>query len=270
MSAAFTAASSQYLENASPPVVTIPLTVGGWLRQNNTTSGKSIWSLMDGTSATSNGYGVVIGLSCAMVLYNAGTSNNLSISGNTANAWHFFVARWVTTTNRQMAVLQPDGSFNTQSSVTSLTPGVTPNKMRIGARALLTPDNFFEGAIGELWWTNTDIQPDGGVINEALFRQLAYCGPFSVPHIAKDIVDYRSLRSLGSDQDDIFDYYMGNKGRQVWTNVNGTTLGPDVPVSSLYVRPNDPNLLTPRWFRAYPDAGAGVGASTKFQSYFIG
>lgn len=269
MSANFTLASSQYLLNSAPPFTGPPFTVGAWVKQADTNAGKIVWSLVDGTSATANGWEIGFGLSHAMQTMVAGTTTTLSTGGGTT-AWTFILARWISSTNRQLTVLRSDGGLGVASSVTSLVPTVTPNRSAIGARVILTPDNFFNGSIAELWWTNTDIQPDGGATNSDIFRQLAYNGPFSIPHIAKDIVDYRSLRTLGSDQDDVSDYFTGNNVRQIWVNTNGVTLGPDVPVSSLYVRPNDSNLLTPRWFRSYPDTPAGGGAVTKFQSYFIG
>lgn len=86
-----------------------------------------------------------------------------------------------------------------------------------------------QGQIAEIWYTNTDIQPDGAQLQNSTLRQLAFNGPFSLPHIAKDIVEYRSFRSrLDSRQDTPEEVY--HRGlRQTWTNTNGVTLGPHPP-----------------------------------------
>jgi hypothetical protein len=94
-----------------------------------------------------------------------------------------------------------------------------------------------DGKIAGLWYTNTDIQADGGQLQERTLRQLAFNGPFSLPNIAKDIVEYRGFRSsLASRQDDPSEvYYRGTP--PVWTNVNGVTLGPHPPAADLWVPP---------------------------------
>jgi hypothetical protein len=101
-----------------------------------------------------------------------------------------------------------------------------------------TPEAFLDGLVGEFWTTNTDISADAGQLPDWLVQQLAYGGPFSVPHIAKDIVDYRSFRSgLASDQDRVGEGYPGRFGRRTWSNVNGVTLGAHPPLPANYARP---------------------------------
>lgn len=110
--------------------------------------------------------------------------------------------------------------------------------MAIGSQASATPTEFFDGRMAEIWYTNTDIQADGLQLQDALLRQLAYGGPFSVPHIAKDIVEYRSLRvHPDSRGDQPSEVYHGKFGRQIWTNANGVTAGPHPPLPYWYVKP---------------------------------
>jgi hypothetical protein len=106
----------------------------------------------------------------------------------------------------------------------------------------------FDGNVAEFWYTNTDIQPDGAQLDGNLLRQLAYGGPFSVPHIAGDILEYRSFRKvIESDQDEAVgdEVYWGGAGRQVWTNTNGVTRGPHPPLPGWYRKPADSRLMVP-------------------------
>lgn len=108
--------------------------------------------------------------------------------------------------------------------------------MTLGCNADFTFTAPYSGDIAEYWMTNTDIQPDAAQLQDATLRQLAYNGPFSVPRVAANLVDYRSLRaSLGSNQDvqdgGLFD---GPYGRQVWVNTNSAKLGPHPPLAPDY------------------------------------
>jgi hypothetical protein len=108
--------------------------------------------------------------------------------------------------------------------------------------------------ISEFWYTNTDIQPDGAQLNDDLLRQLAYGGPFSVPHVAANLIEYRSFRKvIESDQDEAVGdgVYWGGAGRQVWTNTNGVTRGPHPPLPGWYAKPNRTILTWQNQARTY-------------------
>jgi hypothetical protein len=109
--------------------------------------------------------------------------------------------------------------------------------MAVGALVNSSPSGFFDGQVGEFWYTDTDIQADGAQLQDSTLRQLAYFGPFSIPHIAKDIVEYRSFRSRLDSRQDTPDevYYRGT--RPVWTNTNGVNLGPHPPAATNYIDP---------------------------------
>lgn len=96
----------------------------------------------------------------------------------------------------------------------------------------------FTGRLAEFWCTNTDIQADNAQLQDWMARQLAYGGPFSVPHIVKDIVEYRSLRVFPESRGDRgTEVYHGKFGRQTWANTNGVTTGPHPPLPYWYVKP---------------------------------
>ena len=95
----------------------------------------------------------------------------------------------------------------------------------------------------KLWYTNTDIQSDGLTLDANLVRQLAYFGPFSLPHIAKDIIEYSSFRA-GFNQE----VYFGSVRRPI-LQMNGSA--PFIcpwkhpPLASLYVLPWETKQFLP-------------------------
>lgn len=69
-------------------------------------------------------------------------------------------------------------------------------------------------------------------------HQLARLGPFSLPHIAKDIIEYRSLRSgLISGDDKPDEVYWGKQRQADWINTAGVILGDHPPLYPGYVKP---------------------------------
>ena len=122
------------------------------------------------------------------------------------------------------------------------------DNMTVGNLKRTSNNNFSDCRVGELWYTNTDIQPDGAQLDDNLLRQLAYGGPFSVPCCAKDIIEYRSFRKvIESNQDEAVgdEVYWGGAGRQVWTNTNGVTRGPHPPLPGWYRKPADSRIMVP-------------------------
>lgn len=95
--------------------------------------------------------------------------------------------------------------------------------------------------IAEFWCTNTDIQADGGQLDNTFLSQLAFGGPFSVPHVASAVVEYRSFRvhpSLNDPYETYSDY-----GGQTWTNNGAATTGPHPPLPYWYVKPGQNNKV---------------------------
>lgn len=184
-------------------------------------------------------------LSTAIIQLNTNTfvlrssASDASAGTVVANTWFYIVGRVISDTNRQISVLSADGIISTASNAVSTS--TTKARMSIGADCSTAGANYADGGIAEWWITNTDIQPDGAALQNSTLRQLARGGPFSIPHVASAVVDYRSLRNaLGSDQDEQPDYFSGAKGRQTWVNTGGVILGAHPPfLAPEYERPGD-------------------------------
>lgn len=234
MSAQFLAASSQYIKNAATPVTAVPFTVGMWVHPTTTGAARTFFGLSN--AAVSGNY-FHFGQTAANTWTIETTGGAVASGTVTANQWAFLVARFITAANRRLGGLQFDGSTFSVQDTFSDTPA-TINTMTLGTILRNTPLNLFSGNIAEFWLTNTDIQPGGAQLQDALLRQLAYAGPFSVPHIAKDIVEYRSLRKYPSSEgDEEGEVFHGALGRQTWANVNGATVSHHPPLQYEYARP---------------------------------
>lgn len=168
---------------------------------------------------------------------NAGGGENIVTGGMpVVGSWSFVVARFIGAASRRIATLNPDGSTTHAVGAVSRAP-TGLDAISIGSLETSAPGTFYDGLIGEFWYTATDIQPDGLQLDDNFLRQLAYGGPFGT-HIAKDILEYRSFRKYpASDGDDASEVYFGGAGRQLWTNTNGVTTGPHPPLPYWYVKP---------------------------------
>lgn len=239
MSANFVNASSQRLVNSSPGFTDYPFTVGLWVMPVSATAG-AYFTLAD--TGTNNNQ-IMVEQSTTQIRISAvagGTSAAATITTTfTANKWHYIVARAISSTNRRIAGVFPAGQTLHAASSTSRAP-TSMDTLAIGAYENSSPGIFFDGMIAELWYTATDIQADGAQLQDSLLRQLAYGGPFSVPHIAKDIIEYRSFKStLDSKYENWCEVY-SQSAKQNWTNTNGVTIGPHPPLPGSYVRMTRP------------------------------
>jgi hypothetical protein len=233
----FVSVSSQYIKNAAPSLVSTgyPLTMAAWINPADFSNSTLFGFFSSG--GTTNYVMLFKGSSGWSIAANDGSSSNNAATGAaTTNVWYFIVTRWVSSTNRWLDILNSDGSTAHSQGTTSKAP-TGMNQLGVGARVYSTPDSFSNALIAEFWYADADIQADGGQLDDNLLRRLAYGGPFSVPHIAKDIVEYRSLRkALTSDSDDGNEVYARN-GVQTWTQSGSPTVGPHCPVPYWYVKP---------------------------------
>lgn len=246
--ALFVAASLTRLINASPPVTAVPFTVGCWVKLNSLPAAAAFaWGLANTTAPPS-----VFNIGMTPTQWSFGCSNggvnaNISIGTPTTGAWYFLLSRCITSTNRRADVLNPAGDIVSGVDTTNLTPAVSVEN--IGDRALHAIEVGFplDGHIAEWFKMNADIQADGLATQAALVRQIAYSGIFSVPHAIKNLIEYRSLRTIGSDQDNASDvYYTGPIGGSKWTNTNVVKQGIDLPfMTSSYIRPGQRKVLLP-------------------------
>jgi hypothetical protein len=238
-------APNAYLSLASPPVITAPFTVGCWVKRTDTVNSQDFWTLC--SSANTNHFWRLIWsqastagqFGCAA----GGTTASASASGGIpVDTWVYAIARAISSANRRIDILNGDGSIVSAQNTTSLSP--TVNTLSIGIQAGSSLVNPLTGSVAEFWYGNADIQSDGGALDGNLLRQLAYGGPFSVPHIIPNIIEYRSLKSsLGSDTDKLGENYFGRAGRQNYVNNSGVILGPHPPLPYWYKKPEDISRL---------------------------
>lgn len=237
MSAVFVQASTRALLNSASPITAVPFTYAVWINPANTLV-QSVGGLYD--TGTTNNYFQIIKATDWNMQANDGGSVATNAAGTvTVGAWQFLVMRCVTATNRWFSALNANGSTSHVQGTTSKTP-TSIDTMTLGVSRTTVAFNEIDAMIGEFWCTKTDIQADGAQLKESLLWQLAYGGPFSIPHIAKDIIEYRSLRvHPDSRGDQIGEVYHGAAGRQTWTNISGVTTGPHPPLPYWYKRPGD-------------------------------
>lgn len=232
MSAQFLAASSQSLSVATPPITAYPFTVGAWIRPTTTGAIRTIWTA--GLNTT-NYY--------ALFQWNTNQWNCQSSAAGvdadclggtvTANSWQFVIGRWISATNRRLSVINVAGTAAFAQNTTNQTNTISSEFIGVDISGATS---FFSGNIAEFWKTNTDIQADGAQLQDATLRQLAYGGPLSIPHIAADVVEYRSFRKSPTF-DELPEIYYGAKGIQAWTNTNAVIVGEHPPLPYSFVRP---------------------------------
>lgn len=246
MSANFVSASSKRLVNSAAPLISTgyPFSAGLWVMPVSGTAGTH-FALVDTASAnnfltieqTTNQFRAAAA--------GGGTTNVATITTTfttTLNKWHFLLARFISSTNRRISCLFPSGTIQHANTVTSRAP-TSLDTISIGSNEGSAPSTFFDGNLAEVWYTNSDIQPDGLQLDNALLWRLAYNGPFSESRIAKDIIEYHSFRThlssnSFSNEEDILPI-LG----EVLTNTNGVTLGPHPPL--LYEGRREPHLVYP-------------------------
>ena len=238
--------TTQYLTNSSPAAITagFPVTVGCWVRPAAASGFHSVWELRAVPNDSNNRFAIYVwsGTSWAADVTVAGSDIIAEVtSAVTANAWQYLVARFISSTNRWMSVLQPTGAASHVQDTTSATPAAALAEAVIGGDPGF--GEHFNGLIAEMWWTNSDIQSDGAQLRDQTLRQLAYGGPFSIPHIAKDIVEYRSFRKHPF-LDEIGEVYYGaGAGAQTWTPTGTPTIGAHPPLPYWYVKPGQTESL---------------------------
>jgi hypothetical protein len=243
MSARFAAASSQYLSLAAPPISNFPFTVLMWINLAAVgASARTLFAYSD--TATTNNY-VNVRMTAAelisIVARGGGTENAASIStAISAGAWVFVVARFINTSNRQLSVLHANGLIETALTTTARAPAGV-DTVTIGG--LLTSGGLTEpwdGMIAEYTLIRHGVGIDDAVaLPEPMVRQLAYGGPFSLPHIRDTILEHRSFRvHPASEADNSSEVFFEKFGRLVWVNNAGVTTGPHPPLPYWYVRPS--------------------------------
>lgn len=239
MSASFVLGNSQRLLNTAAPVTGPPFTVGMWVYPESVAAVQTFWALTD-TNASGHEFELRMATTPVFQFYCwAGGSEAGAQTGTfTLNAWHYVVARAISTTNRRLSTLLSDGTMGHAQSTTSVSPS-SIDCVSLGIRHNTAPVLPFTGRIAEYWMADFDIQEDGAQLQNSTLRQLAYGGPFSLPHIANRLVDYRSFEKA-TTAPGYAESFIGSKGVQKWTDnsTSGTVgIAPHPPLPYWYNRP---------------------------------
>lgn len=236
MAGAFNGASS-HISNSSPPITTYPFTVGIWVYQSDTNSGRTYFGLANNGALNNYFYlGSASGPSFQLWAQSGGTSQGANVTTLTSSTWNFVLGRFISATNRRISVVNANGAAGHAQGTTNITPSGV-NSLSIGRTPNSTPQFFHNGRLAEFWWADADIQGDNAQTQDSLLRQLAFGGPFSVPDVVNSIIEYHSLRSsLGSESDLGGESYYGKYGKQNWTRAN-TPLAAHCPLPYWYAKP---------------------------------
>lgn len=245
MSAFFVSGSSQRLTNTAPPITGYPFTVGFYAEPTTNAVG-TLFCLTD--TGTTNNY-LMIRQSAtsnfAIVARAGGTETAATGAAVVLGQKFYVVGRFISATNRRLDILRTTQGIETHNQSTTSRAPTGLDEMNLGA--LNTSGGlteFYDGHIGEFWFTNTDIQPDGAALTSPTLWQLAYGGPFSIPHVAQSIVEYRSLRKFPNvDGDEIGEWMSERFGRQTWANNGGVTISRHDPLPYWYERPGQRRRL---------------------------
>lgn len=242
MSAQFAGGSSQNINAPAPSqIAAVPFTAAFWVSVTATTGGQYVWSLHDG--GTNCWFDVVVTFGTAFS-FDCTASNFGGVVGAAAgtvvaNRWFFIVCRGISATNRRIAVLDSvtGAASHAQNTTSKVTTGIITHNLGCLMGGSGSNQGYMTGNIAEYWVTNTDIQEDGAQLIDATLRQLAYGGPFSIPHIGQNVIDYRSLRKSPIENDMVETYASPVIGPQKWTNTNTATVGPHPALPYWFVRP---------------------------------
>ena len=238
MAASFASASSQSLSTTVPelPSTGYPFAVGMWVAPSTLSVEKTLFSFAD--TASANNYLEIrqtSGNNFAIAAAAGGAENTATagINGG-ANRWNFVLARFDSATLRRIDAMSPTGQTPGNTVSTSTAP-TSLDTLALGARIASTTSQYFDGLIGEFWYANVNIQPSGGAAN--LLRQLALGGPFSVPRVAQNVVQYWSFREHPTAAKGEEAHIGAGKAWQRWTNTGGVTTGRHPPIPYWYDRP---------------------------------
>jgi hypothetical protein len=221
---------------------TVPFSWGFWTRPTATALSQSM-----GVSCTSSS--VDIGFYCesdaatattGVLGYWNGTSGGgfILITGAwAAGSWTYVICRVISATNRRFTILKPNGTITETQDVANVTYGTITRWSLGGFASSAAADDFTNGEVQEFWTSPTDIYPIGAIPTD-MVRQLAYRGPWSIPHIAGTVEDYRSLRngaaSIDADPREIYSR-TGTSG--AWTYAGNNGLPTRSPVNPPLIEP---------------------------------
>lgn len=243
MAALFVSASTQSIaQPASAITLTLPFTVGMWVNPATSGTGRGHWSY-----GAANGWqlSMTSANAWAIDVVNGGTTTSGTTGATTVGLWTYIVGRFISINSRRLSIYQANGATSSAVETTSINPGLVSPVHSIGTGLGGTNGAAANGSVAEFFLANVDIQPDGAALLTQTIINLALNGPFSIPSIAQNIMDYRSLRnSMSSNQDGLPDYFYSPLGFQTW---NASASAPVVtahpPLSADYSQAGDNIVL---------------------------
>lgn len=209
--------------SAAPVFTTLPFTAGGWARTLTIAAGSSAlfswWAALDVDTYEVYRSGPTLRV--------WGGTTSTDVLTLVAGRWFYFILRGITTSNKRLSAVDSLGTIgNGQSTDTA---SITPLAYSVGAEG--DDSQPWNGDVAELWMTDTDIQPGGGVLDTTTLLYIAYNGPMAVPYIANNLVFYRSFRSTTDGvRENAEDVYQGKYGKLTWTASTGITTSDHPPL----------------------------------------
>lgn len=227
-------ASNQRLITSTPFVTAYPITIGMWLLPDSLATNSTAWLLRNSSNSA---IFLRVGANATqwfIAAADGSSTTQTAFGAATVGQWAFIFARWISATNRKMDVIEFSGSISHGTSATSRAiTGI--DGMAIGG----SPDSAalaWNGRIAEFWLTNTDIQGDGLQLQDDYLRRLAFGGPFAIPRIGPDLLEYRTFRKHPT-ADEIGEVRYGRLGQRLWANTNAADIGAHPPLPSSYESP---------------------------------
>jgi len=237
MSMFLVTANSQYV-GQNILFTTLPMTIGAWVYNRGVGVGGTIFDYI----ATVGLDDWALGTKSTNVFFLWGDAVETTFGTVAANTWYYVVLRLISAANRRAAVLPATGLPVHGQNTDNVS--FTPDKFYVGSTN--ATGAYFDGCFSKFFMTDSDIQPDGLQLSNSTLYQLAYYGPFSIPHISARVVQYESWRTpMGGTQGESF---YAKYPRQPWT-FGGTgvpAVGIEPPIIGSYRPPNKYSPIMPR------------------------
>jgi hypothetical protein len=231
MSLHVTSADANHLTTYSvavaTPFFTAPLSIGMWLRPTSLVNATQRVFIEHSVGGGWSSRGIQFD-SSGNVIFNHDGAAGFTVSALAVDKWYYILAR-AAGANARLSVLKPDGSIVSGSAGSAWTNLAGTTYLSIGSAQLM--GGTMDAAVAELWYANSDVQPDGLTAQESLVRQLAYGGPFSVPNLAPTIREYRSFRVGGISSKDRFEevYFRDKRNEYTCSATEKITDHPPLP-----------------------------------------
>lgn len=242
--------------NTNPPAsisgTLLLFTCGCWVKPTALAgASETVWCITD-VGASSNWFRLQISDSAPDEWRferrdSGGGGQRAVVSPTVFENWSFVLCRAIAANNIRVSILDATGTVTHAQNTTTRNPVGLDYLVAGGLFAGGADTELFRGDLAELWFADIDVQPDNGVTDANLLRQLAYGGPFSVPHVGTRVVEYKSFKKGSSDQLDSEQensYSLSNRTgvtEQIWSGTVPTSAHPNLPY--WYKRPTDVSKL---------------------------